>query len=71
MHEMASISTDIFSLEKDWLHTETENSFEAGDGGKVNKEWFDTISHNQRNKWKWIQKNLLLNQRRRIFSHTA
>lgn len=35
---MASISTDIFSLEKERLHTETENSFEAGDGGKVNKE---------------------------------
>lgn len=38
---------------------------------KVNKEWFDTISHHQRNKWKWIQKNLLLNQRRKISFHTA
>lgn len=36
MHEMASLSTDIFSLEKEWLHTVTEHSFETGD---VSKKW--------------------------------
>ena len=50
MHEMASVSTAIFSLESEWFHTETENSFETADGEKVNKEWFHMISCNQRNK---------------------
>lgn len=60
---MPSPSTHICSLKKQWLHTEKENNFKTGDREKVNKEWFDTIPHNQRNRWKWIQTNLLLNQR--------
>lgn len=30
------------------MYTEIEKSFETVDGGKVNKEWCDTISHNQK-----------------------
>lgn len=66
---MASISTDIFSSEKEWLHTVTENSFETGDGVKVNKEWFDTISYKEISGSEFKKESFVKSKEANFFSH--